>query len=195
MNRLIPIILLWLSVCVNTYAQPNQSKWGLTDNLNLISFKGLNSFLSVPDIQNSNADIEIRLYANMIHSGIGSMTSLVYKDDQWNATYYSRKYRAINDPVDAAFPVNISPIKNKKLDSVFSKLAMHNVFILPDQSQTSRPNTPFEFVILIKSNEQIRCYSFQGTSLVDDNDIQEFREYKSIIKLFHYLNDGFPEKR
>jgi len=195
MNRLIPIVLLWLSVCISAYAQPNQAKWGLTDNLNMISVKELNIFLSIPDIKNSKADMEIRLYSRGHPSGLVSMTGLVYKDSEWSATYYSRKGRRVDDPVDAVFPLNIGQIKNKKLDSVFSRLAMHNVFILPDQSQTSNPHVQLPYIILVKSNEQIRGYRFQNTSLVEDLDSQEFREYQAIIALFYYLNDGFPEKR
>ncbi|WP_214227699.1 hypothetical protein [Pedobacter sp. B4-66] len=179
---------------LTTYAQPTTTKWALPDNLNLISFKGLDSSLSVPDLNHSKADIEIRLYASGKHSNLRSMTSLIYKDNQLTATYYSRKYRAINDPVDAVFPVNISEIKHKKLDSVFFGLVKHNVFILPDQSQTRRPHTIIPYVILVKSNDQIRGYRFQSTSLIEERDSQEFREYKAIVGLFYYLNDGFPEK-
>jgi len=195
MIRFTPIILLWLSFCGASLAQPNQSKWGLTDNLNMISVKRLNSFLSVPDIKDSKADMEIRLYAFPSHLDLKSVTSLVYKDGQWNAMYHSRKDRSINDPADATFPLNVSQIKNKKLDSVFFELAAHNVFILPDQSQTSMPHTPVPFVLLIKSNELIRGYRFMGPGLVNEHDPHDFREYKAIFGLFHYLNDGFPEKR
>ena len=186
--------LLCLSVCINIYAQPNEAKWGLTNNLNLISVKGFNSYLSVPDIKDSNADIEIRLYANGIHSYLRSITSMAYKNGQWSAIYYSRKDRRVDDPIDSVFPINVYQIKDKNLDSVFVGLAKHNIFILPDQSQTSRPKNLSQFIILVKSNEQIRTYSFEGVGLINNQDNQEFREYKSIVELFSYLNNGFLEK-
>jgi len=194
MNRLFPLLALWISFSASAEAQQSKNSWGLADNLNLYPFEKMNAFLSAPDIKKSTADIEIRLYTSGSPSGLTSLTSLVYSDHQWNATYHSRKRRTVDDPADATFPIKINQIAGKKLDSVFVGLVSHNVFTLPDQSQTSKPNVMIPYTILVKSNQQVRCYRFQDTWMIDDSYSEEFKEYKSIVELFSYVNDNFPLK-
>jgi len=194
MKKRILGVLLLLSICIGIHAQSSNTNWAQSDNQKLNQFDRINKFLSVPDISSSAGNIEIRLYRSVGQTGQMSMTSLMYKNNQWTATFYSRRKRTIDDPADATFPLKIREIKNKKLDSVFVGLVEHNVFTLPDQTQTKFPHALVPYAIITKSNQQIRSYRFQNTATIDKSYGEEFGEFKSIVELFAYLSDSFAEK-
>ncbi len=179
--------------CFSMYGQIKPSKWIAPENKHeTINFQRVNLYLGVPDIKESKNDIEIRLY--ILGDDLNSMASILINKNVFDSYYYRRKKSGFGDLPTVNFPLKKYQVKNQNLDSVFLSLAAHNVFTLPDQSETDFPHYMANYTVQYKVNNKIYSYSFTNPWYVKEDNQEEFKEYKSIAWIFGRLISEFVEK-
>ncbi len=175
------------------YGQISPSKWITPESKHgTINFQRVNSYLGVADIKDSKNDIEIRLY--IIGDDLNSMSNILVNKNLFDSYYYKRKKRKMDDSLTAIFPLKKYHVKNTNLDSIFLSLAAHNIFTLPDQSETDFPPHSADLTVQYKVNNRIYSYSFANPWYVKEDNQEEFKEYKTIAWIFDRLISEFVEK-